>query len=34
MTACDRLDLLFQQSNGIVKTMQVLEIGIAKSTFT
>ena len=33
MTAYDRLDLLFQQNNGIVKTAQVLEIGIAKSTF-
>lgn len=33
MTAYDRLDLLFQQYNGIVKTAQVLEIGIAKSTF-
>ena len=31
MTAYDRLDLLFQQNNGIVKTAQVLEIGIAKS---
>ena len=30
MTAYDRLDLLFQQNNGIVKTAQVLEIGIAK----
>ena len=29
MTAYDRLDLLFQQNNGIVKTAQVLEIGIA-----
>ena len=28
MTAYDRLDLLFQQNNGIVKTAQVLEIGI------
>ena len=27
MTAYDRLDLLFQQNNGIVKTAQVLEIG-------
>ena len=25
MTAYDRLDLLFQQNNGIVKTAQVLE---------
>ena len=33
MTAYDRLDLLFQQNNGIVKTAQVLKIGIAKSTF-
>ena len=33
MTAYDRLDLLFQQNNGIVKTAQVLEIGISKSTF-
>ena len=33
MTAYERLDLLFQQNNGIVKTAQVLEIGIAKSTF-
>ena len=33
MTAYDRLDQLFQQNNGIVKTAQVLEIGIAKSTF-
>ena len=33
MTAYNRLDLLFQQNNGIVKTAQVLEIGIAKSTF-
>ena len=33
MTAYNRLDLLFQQKNGIVKTAQVLEIGIAKSTF-
>ena len=33
MTAYDRLDLLFQQNNGIVKTAQVLENGIAKSTF-
>ena len=33
MTAYDRLDLLFQQNNGIVKTAQVLEIGIAKFTF-
>ena len=33
MTAYERLDLLFQQNNGIVKTAQVLEVGIAKSTF-
>ena len=33
MTVCKRLDLLFQQNNGIVKTAQVLENGIAKSTF-
>ena len=33
MTGYERLDLLFQQNNGIVKTAQVLEIGIAKSTF-
>ena len=33
MTAYDRLDLLFQQNNGIVTTAQVLESGIAKSTF-
>ena len=33
MTAYERLDLLFEQNNGIVKTAQVLEIGIAKSTF-
>ena len=33
MTTYERLDLLFQQNNGIVKTAQVLEIGIAKSTF-
>ena len=33
MTVCKRLDLLFQQNNGIVKTAQVLESGIAKSTF-
>ena len=33
MTAYEWLDLLFQQNNGIVKTAQVLEIGIAKSTF-
>ena len=32
MTVCKRLDLLFQQNNGIVKTAQVLESGIAKST--
>ena len=32
MTAYERLDLLFQQNNGIVKTEQVLEVGIAKST--
>ena len=30
MTDYDRLDLLFQQNNGIVKTAQVLENGIAK----
>jgi len=33
MTAYDRLDLLFQQNNGILKTAQVLENGIAKSVF-
>lgn len=33
MTAYERLDLLFQQNNGIVKTSQVLENGITKSTF-
>ena len=32
MTVCKRLDLLFQQNNGIVKIAQVLESGIAKST--
>ena len=34
MTAYDRLDLLFQQNNGIVKTAQVLEIGIPSPRFT
>lgn len=33
MTAYERLDLLFQQNNGIVKTSQVLENGTTKSTF-
>lgn len=32
MTAYERLDLLFQQNNGIVKTAQVLQVGIAKAT--
>ena len=33
MTAYERLDLLFEQNNGILKTAQVLENGITKSTF-
>lgn len=33
MTAYERLDLLFQHNNGIVKTAQVLQVGIAKATF-
>ena len=33
MTAYERLNLLFEQNNGIVKTAQVLENGISKSTF-
>ena len=33
MTAYERLDLLFKQNNGILKTAQVLENVIAKSTF-
>ena len=33
MTAYERLDLLFEQNNGILKTAQVLENGIAKSAF-
>ena len=33
MTAYERLDLLFQQNNGIVKTAQVLENGITRSVF-
>ena len=33
MTVYERLDLLFEQNNGILKTAQVLENGITKSTF-
>ena len=33
MTASQRLDLLFRQNNGIVKTAQVVELGISKSAF-
>ena len=33
MTAYERLDLLFGQNNGILKTAQVLENGITKSAF-
>lgn len=33
MTAFEQLDLLFAKNNGIVKTGQVLEIGISKTTF-
>ena len=33
MTAYERLDLLFERNNGILKTAQVLENGIAKSVF-
>ena len=33
MTAYERLDLLFEQNNGILKTSQVLENGITKSAF-
>ena len=33
MTVYERLDRLFEQNNGILKTAQVLENGIAKSTF-
>ena len=33
MTAYERLDLLFEQNNGILKTAQVLENGITKSTY-
>mgnify|MGYP004569872895 FL=1 len=33
MTAYERLDLLFEQNNGILKTAQVLENGITKPTF-
>ena len=33
MTAYERLDLLFEQNNGILKTAQVLENGITKSAF-
>ena len=33
MTAFERIDLLFRQNNGIVKTGQVVENGIAKSAF-
>lgn len=33
MTAYERLDLLFEQNNGIIKTAQVLENGISKSAF-
>ena len=33
MTAYEKLDMLFEQNNGIIKTAQVLEAGIVKSTF-
>lgn len=33
MTANERLDLLFERNSGILKTAQVLENGISKSTF-
>lgn len=33
MTEVEKLDLLFEQNHGIVKTAQVLETGIAKHTF-
>lgn len=33
MTAYERLDLLFKENNGILKTAQVVENGIFKSTF-
>ena len=33
MTAYERLDLLFEQNNGILKTTQVLGNGITKSMF-
>lgn len=33
MTAYEKLDMLFEQTNGIIKTAQVLEAGIVKSTF-
>ena len=33
MTAYEQLDLLFEQNNGIIKTAQVLENGISKTTF-
>lgn len=33
VTAYERLDLLFEQNNDILKTAQVLENGITKSTF-
>jgi predicted transcriptional regulator of viral defense system len=33
MTADERLDLLFEQNNGILKTAQVLESGISKPVF-
>ena len=33
MTAYEQLDLLFKQNNGIIKTAQVIENGITKSTF-
>lgn len=33
MTAYEKLDMLFEQNNGIIKTAQVLEAGIVKSIF-
>ena len=33
MTAYDRLDLLFQQNNGIVKTAQVLQTDFGEGHF-
>ena len=33
MTVSEKIDMLFKQNNGIVKTAQVVESGIAKSAF-